>query len=56
VDFLPSREVDIHPMLDSLSFIPDKRHWGAPFRFGMLEIPAEDYERIAAEMLQAEPM
>ena len=37
-------------MLDSLSFIRSKEHWGASFRFGFLRVPEEDFARIAAAM------
>jgi hypothetical protein len=29
-----------------LSFIKDKTHWGFMFRFGMFQIPEEDFELI----------
>ena len=37
-------------MLESLSFIRSKEHWGAAFRFGFLRVPEEDFARIAAAM------
>ncbi|MDX2141130.1 MAG: EVE domain-containing protein [Chloroflexota bacterium] len=49
--FHPCQHVPIKPLLPALSFIHDKQHWGAPFRFGVLEIPTADYELIAAKML-----
>jgi predicted RNA-binding protein len=51
VAYRPCREVPIHPLIESLSFIPNKQHWGAPFRYGILSIPSEDYRRIAEQML-----
>ena len=51
IDFRACEEVPIRPLIDQLSFIADKAHWGAPFRFGMLEIPRADFERIAGQML-----
>ena len=44
------REAPIRPLIDSLSFIKSKTHWGAAFRFGYLKIPAEDFKLIAASM------
>jgi hypothetical protein len=50
VDFVPARPAPIAPLLPELSFIPDKRRWGFPFRRGHLELPAEDFRRIAVAM------
>ena len=54
VRFLPARDVPIRPLIDALTFIQDKSHWGAPFRFGTLQIPEEDFKLIAREMLDDE--
>lgn len=51
VEFQPCQEASILPLIEDLSFIADKTHWGAPFRFGLVEIPAADFRRIAAAML-----
>lgn len=51
VRFLAAREVPIRPLLDRLSFVADKQHWGYVFRYGHLEIPAADFALIATEML-----
>ena len=51
VEFQPCAEVDILPLIGQLSFITDKKHWGAPFRFGMLEIQQPDFDLIAEGML-----
>jgi hypothetical protein len=48
--YLPCQEVPIQSLLAELSFISDKQHWGAPFRFGHLPLPQEDFLRIAASM------
>ena len=56
VRFLDAIEVPIRPLLDRLSFIKDKRHWGQAFRYGHLEIPAEDFSRIADDMLGCDPV
>ena len=50
VQFLDSKEAAIKPLLDRLSFIKDKTHWGAAFRFGNLKVSAEDFKIIAEAM------
>lgn len=51
VRFHPARAAAIHPLIADLEFIRDKAHWGAPFRFGFLEISRADFELIAETML-----
>lgn len=51
VRFLPASDVSILPLIGALSFIQDKQHWGAPFRFGTLSIPEADFRLIAGQML-----
>jgi hypothetical protein len=50
VRFLPARAAPIKPLIDTLSFIRNKAHWGAAFRFGFLRILEEDFARIVAAM------
>ena len=50
IDFLSCTVASIHPLLDQLSFITDKRHWGYLFRRGHFAIPQTDFERIAVAM------
>ncbi len=50
VKFIPSRDVEIAPLLDKLSFIPNKQRWGLPFRSGFFEIPESDFRLIAQSM------
>jgi len=59
-DFIPKRrdvnykkchEVSILPLIEKLSFIKDKKHWGYQFRLGIVEIPKEDFELISGLML-----
>ena len=50
VDYLPARDAPIKPLIDGLSFIRNKTHWGAAFRFGFLRVPEADFARIAAAM------
>ena len=52
VTFLPAQDVSILPLIPGLSFIKDKTHWGAPFRFGTLEIPEADFRLIASKMMK----
>jgi EVE domain len=48
--YFPAHDAPIKPLLDSLTFIRNKDHWGATFRFGAVRVPAEDFARIAAAM------
>ena len=50
VRFLKAKEAPIKPLIDALSFIKSKTHWGAAFRFGQIKIPAEDFKLIAKAM------
>ena len=50
VKFIKAKEAPIKPLIDALSFIKSKTHWGATFRFGHLKIPAEDFKLIAKAM------
>jgi len=50
VSFLRSTEVPIKPLIDRLSFIKDKTHWGGAFRFGYIKVPAADFALIAKAM------
>jgi hypothetical protein len=54
VRFLPAQDAPILPLIGALSFIQDKQHWGAPFRFGTLQILEQDFRLIAREMLADE--
>ncbi len=46
VKYLKTGEVKIEPLINDLQFIRNKKSWGAAFRFGMLEIQQQDFERI----------
>jgi len=46
----PVRAADVRPLVERLSFIPDPRRWGYPFRRGLFEVPAADFEVIDAAM------
>jgi predicted RNA-binding protein len=38
--------VKIEPLINDLQFIRNKKSWGYAFRFGLLEIQQQDFERI----------
>ena len=50
VEYLEAREAPIKPLIEELSFIRSKQHWGAAFRFGFVRVPESDFARIAAAM------
>ncbi len=52
--FAPCSEAPIAPLIERLSFIADKRQWGAPFRWGILEVPRADFALIEAAMRTAD--
>ena len=50
IRFINAQEAAIRPLVDRLSFIRDKKHWGYVFRYGHLEIPAVDFQLIQQAM------
>lgn len=50
VRFELAPEAPIKSLIDDLSFIKNKKSWGHVFRFGALEIPEGDFQRIAKGM------
>jgi hypothetical protein len=50
VRFETCGEAAIQPLIERLSFIKNKTHWGAAFRFGQLKVPAADFALIAQAM------
>jgi EVE domain len=50
VEFFTCVETPIKPLIDELTFIKDKQRWGYVFRFGLFEIPCEDFELIKRTM------
>jgi len=52
IEFLPSKEVSILPLINDLDFIQNKKSWGYPFRFGFFEINQHDFDLISSKMLQ----
>jgi hypothetical protein len=51
VTFHPAAEVSILPLIDDLDFIPNKKSWGYPFRFGFFEINQADFNLIRERMI-----
>lgn len=47
VKFLKCQEAPIKPLIRKLSFIKNKTHWGAAFRFGQFKVPPADFLLIA---------
>lgn len=54
IDFLECTEASILPLIEKLEFIPDKKSWGYPFRFGFFEINRNDFIFITSKMLKNE--
>jgi predicted RNA-binding protein len=54
VAFRSCTETPIKPLVEHLSFIKNKQRWGFMFRFGFFEIPEEDFNLIASQMLEAD--
>ena len=52
ITYYDCKEVSILPLINSLDFIENKKHWGYPFRFGFFEIKEHDFNLIAGGMLQ----
>lgn len=50
IHYFVTQDAPIRPLLPRLSFIKNKEKWGAVFRYGLLSIPREDFEIIAAAM------
>lgn len=52
ITFFESKDIPILSLIDNLTFIRNKKNWGYPFRFGILEINQHDFELISTQMLQ----
>jgi len=50
VDYFPAQPAPVKPLIIELSFIRNKTHWGAAFRFGVVRVPEADFALIAAAM------
>lgn len=56
IDFMQCQESSIIPLINDLEFIPNKKSWGYPFRFGFLEINEKDFNLISSKMFQNETL
>ena len=54
INFLQCEESSIIPMINDLEFIPNKKSWGYPFRYGFFEIKENDFNIITSKMIQNE--
>ena len=45
-----AREAGVYPLLDQLSFIKDREHWGLFFHRSLFSVSRDDFARIAAAM------
>lgn len=50
VAFSPCQEAPIEPLIERLTFIPNKTRWGFPFRRGLFEVSEADFALIARAM------
>ncbi len=50
VNFFQAKDIEIESLIDDLSFIKNKKHWGYVFRYGLFAIPFEDFTTIALNM------
>ena len=50
VEYVSCGEAPIQPLVERLSFIPDKRRWGYSVRRGHFEVSAADFRLIASAM------
>lgn len=50
IEFFPCKDTAVLPLIHELDFIPDKKSWGYPFRFGFFEINRHDFELISSQM------
>jgi len=48
--YLDATPAPIRPLLERLTFIRNKAHWGAAFRCGVVRVPREDFAAIATAM------
>ena len=55
VEFSACREAPIKPLIERLSFIRSKTHWGGAFRFGYVKVPEADFALIADAMKPTSP-
>lgn len=51
IQFMKANEVSILPLIENLEFIPNKKSWGYPFRYGFFEINENDFNFITSKMI-----
>ncbi|SNR58849.1 EVE domain-containing protein [Flavobacterium sp. ov086] len=51
IQFIECNEVSIIPLIENLEFIPNKKSWGYPFRYGFFEINENDFNFITSKMI-----
>ncbi|MCD0471620.1 EVE domain-containing protein [Flavobacterium sp. JAS] len=51
IQFVECNEVSIIPLIENLEFIPNKKSWGYPFRYGFFEINENDFNFITSKMI-----
>jgi len=54
IKFMECLETPILPLINELEFIPNKKSWGYPFRFGFFELKENDFNRITSKMVKNE--
>lgn len=54
ITFFEHQDLSILPFINDLEFIPNKKSWGYPFRFGFFEINEHDFQLISSKMLITE--
>lgn len=52
VNYFSANDAPIAPLIQYLDFIPNKKSWGYPFRFGFFEISEHDFLLIRSAMLR----
>jgi predicted RNA-binding protein len=50
VELSSCKEAPIKPLIERLSFIRSKMHWGGAFRFGYVKVPEADFALVADAM------
>lgn len=50
VDYFAAQPAPVRPLIEQLTFIRSKTHWGAAFRFGHVRVPEADFALIASAM------
>ena len=51
IKYYPCNEAPVLPLIDDLEFIPNKKSWGYPFRFGFFEIGENDFRLLKEKLL-----